>query len=116
MTHAMGQPKTTFLKDYLPPEYCVHKLDLYFTLGEQVTTVQSCLEISRIGKARHLVLDGEALHLQSISLNNHLLDSSCYSLNDHALTINNFPDHAELKIETQIKPQENTALSGLYKS
>src|SRR3990167_5129794 len=112
----MLQPKTTFLKDYLPPDYYIHKLDLHFTLGEEITTVQSLWEVSRIGKARHLTLNGEDLHLQSVSLNNILLDSSCYSLTLHELMIKEVPDHFKLKIETQIKPKNNTALSGLYKS
>ena len=63
-----------------------------------------------------LVLDGEALALQALRLDGRILTTSEYQVEEKSLCINEVPKSFVLEIETEIKPQENTALEGLYKS
>lgn len=113
-------PKTIYLNDYQPPDYWIDTVELDFDLGETTTTVQSRLTFRRNTEkslATHpLILQGEELILQSVALNGETLPSQAYSQDAKTLTIPQVPETFLLEIETQIKPQENTALEGLYKS
>lgn len=113
-------PQTTYLKDYQSPEFLIDNLDLEFELGEEHTIVKSRLaltqnpDITTINK--NLILQGEELELKSVSLDGKLLKRSQYEVKPKSLTIFNVPKKFILEIHTLIKPQLNTALSGLYKS
>lgn len=113
-------PQTIYLKDYQPPHYLIETVDLEFMLDEEWTTVKSHLVIASNSKNpstnKTLVLDGENQTLIAISLDGKLLEQNQYQLTHESLTIFNVPDRFTLDIETRIKPQDNTALSGLYKS
>src|SRR3990167_6105519 len=109
-------PQAIFLKDYTPPSFCINKIDLHFELTEVVTVVKANMHISRCAASRDLVLYGEDLTLDYITLNKQVLDDSCYALSVQGLVIYQVPDHFELEIRTYLKPQENTQLSGLYRS
>lgn len=115
-----AQPQTIYLKDYQVPDFIIEKVDLEFELGETSTLVKSHLEIHVNPLSTHpkkeLILNGDALTLKSISMNGKVLDHKQYKVTDDTLTIFNVPSHFTLDIHTIIKPQENTALSGLYKS
>ena len=115
------KPKTIFLKDYRPPDYFIKTVDLHFDLGEEVTTVRSLLTIASNGDhPRPLVLDGRELILKSIKLNAKSLTNEDYTVDDESLTLPRTrlgtPEAFTLEIETEIKPQANTSLSGLYTS
>ncbi|MES2142603.1 MAG: aminopeptidase N [Pseudomonadota bacterium] len=116
----MNLAKTTFLRDYKPPNFLIKTVDLCFTLGEELTQVHSHLTLSRNPEAKvssdPLILNGEQLELISIKLNDRLLSSSEYQLDETELTIPNVFNEFTLTIVTQIKPIENMALSGLYVS
>ena len=113
-------PKTIYLKDYQPPAYLVESIDLTFHLHEESTLVISRLELLRNpgagGEGEDLLLDGEYLKLQSVSLNGRELSESEYRLDDTSLTIPQPPQRFSLETRVVIKPQENTALEGLYRS
>jgi aminopeptidase N len=115
----MAQAKTTFLRDYKPPAFLIKTVNLHFTLDENLTRVRSHLTLSRNpqGELQHdLTLQGENLELMAIQLNEHHLASREYQLYAEQLVIFNVPCEFTLTIETQIRPRENTALSGLYVS
>src|SRR5579883_1507830 len=118
MTQA--NPQTIYLKDYKAPHFLIETVDLEFELGEDVTHVKSKLQIQanpeNQEKENKLVLNGESLELKTIALNGNELNSSQFHIADNLLTISNVPEKFILEIHTIIKPQENTALSGLYKS
>lgn len=118
MTQA--NPQTIYLKDYKVPNFLIETVDLEFDLGEDVTHVKSRLAIYANPESqdndRKLILNGEALELKSIALNGKELTSSQYQIENNLLTIADAPEKFTLEIHTIIKPQENTALSGLYKS
>jgi len=111
---------TVYLKDYLPSEYSIERVELDFDLTPSVTTVTSILNIIKNPNSKtntkQLVLNGEQLELQAISLDGKQLQPDEYILSSATLTLDNVPDQFQLQIKTKIKPQDNTALSGLYKS
>ena len=109
-------PQTVYLKDYTPAPFTIEKVDLHFDLGDDETIVTSRLTVERARVDEDLVLNGEALELLSISVDGEKLDPGRYVLEEDRLTIEGLRGRAELEIVTRIKPQENTALSGLYRS
>ena len=112
-------PQPIFLKDYKPSDYLIDQVELDFDLGEAVTWVKSQLSVRRNASQSHpipLILDGEALVLRALRLDGRVLATSEYRVEEKSLRINKVPKSFVLEIETEIKPQENTALEGLYKS
>ncbi|MBV8802440.1 MAG: aminopeptidase N [Gammaproteobacteria bacterium] len=109
-----------YLRDYQVPDYLIETIDLTFELNEEYTKVKSLLKIVLNPLAakqnKNLILHGEALELISIVLNNEQLSPDQYEIKQDKLYIYSVPDDFSLEINTLIKPQENTALSGLYKS
>nr|KYP65650.1 Aminopeptidase N [Cajanus cajan] len=115
----MGTPREIFLKDYKMPDYYFDTVDLKFSLGEEKTIVSSKIAVyPRIeGSSPPLVLDGQDLSLVSIQLNGKALKEEDYQLDARHLTIRSLPSGKyDLEIVTEIYPQKNTSLEGLYKS
>lgn len=114
-------PKAIHLSDYAPPAWLIDTVELAIDLREDVTTVTSRLAVRR-NPARAtegpapLVLDGEAMELVSVTVDNRLLQPADYAVTAESLTLPRLPEAATVEIVTRIKPQENTALQGLYKS
>jgi len=112
--------QTKRIGDYRPPAFLISKVVLHFDLFEKKTTVRSTLQIARNPKAESsgesLVLDGENMVLKSVSLNGSALKPSDYEVSEHTLTLKLVPETFELAIETEIDPENNKALEGLYKS
>ncbi len=115
-----AQPKTIYLKDYQVPDFLIEKTDLYFTLGENRSEVSSTLTMRRnpyaSNQAAELVLHGQELVLQSLSINGAALSESDYQCSAETLTVHSVPAEFVLECVTEIKPQDNTSLEGLYKS
>ncbi|MEI6557851.1 MAG: aminopeptidase N [Rhodospirillaceae bacterium] len=113
-------PKATFLKDYLPPAFLVDTVDLTVTLGEEETLVRARLAIRanprRGGDRGPLVLDGERLELRTLTLDGRSLSAADYQLTPTSLTLPRVPGVFTLEVVTAIRPQDNLALEGLYKS
>ena len=115
LSPSMGNT-TIYLRDYVSPPYKITNVKLDFQLGE-TTSVTSVLSIKRNGEHDEaLVLDGEKIQLESIRLDNNLINSEQYQLDSKSLTLNNLPDEFELQIVTTMQPHLNTELSGLYQS
>jgi aminopeptidase N len=113
-----AQPKAINLRDYQVPDFLIEKVDLVFDLRDEVTTVTSTLSLYRNPEANNqkpLVLDGQELVLKSLSVNGERLTEDKYLVGDESLTVV-VPDKCTLICVTEIKPQENTSLEGLYKS
>lgn len=113
-------PKPTYLRDYKVPDYLIETVDLEFTLDEDFTLVKSRLRVC-VNSVVHypdknLNLQGEMLELISVTLDDNKLHDTHYKATTNTLTIFQVPSRFTLEIHTRIKPQENTALSGLYKS
>lgn len=115
----MDMPKEIFLKDYKLPDYYFDTMDLNFLLGEEKTTVYSKITVlPRVeGSPFPLVLDGVDLKLVSVKVNSKELKEEDYVLSPRHLTLPSLPSgEFTLEIVTEICPQKNTSLEGLYKS
>ena len=130
----MSNNTTIYLKDYQPPAYVINRTDLTFELEVEVneldadanevkdivTIVRSRLEILRNDDAIHsdkvLRLHGQNLELKAVLLNGQPLSENDYQRDDELLVIPKVPYSFILEVETWIKPEENKALEGLYKS
>ncbi|WRX17203.1 Peptidase M1 [Theobroma cacao] len=115
----MDTPKEIFLKDYKSPDYYFDTVDLKFSLGEEKTIVASKITVfPRVeGSSSPLVLDGVDLKLISIKVNGKELKEGDYYLDPRRLTLPSPPSGKfTLEIDTEIHPQKNTSLEGLYKS
>ncbi len=106
-------PQKIYLKDYQSPNHRLDSVGLEFILNEDISRVRSQLMFTRTGPGSDLWLDGEDLHLVSVLVNG---QTPNYEVSHTGLRIFNLPDQFEVKIETELKPQENTSLEGLYKS
>ena len=114
------KPTIKYRKDYKVPSHLIDTTDLYFDLNEDVTIVTNHMHIRKNPASSEsgdiLVLDGKEQKLVSIKIDNQTILDRRYELTDETLTIVDFPESGELEITTEIKPQDNTVLMGLYKS
>lgn len=120
MSDQISKPDVTYLKDYRAPDYKIESIDLRIDLYEDKAIVNSTLQCCRqMTQGRHdrpLILDGEKLKLLSISLDKKPVPSEKMQLSSHSLRLDDLPDFFTLDIVTEIYPQKNTELSGLYRS
>jgi len=123
--------KTIYLKDYKPSAYFIDKTQLRFELdilddpqtdaSESICKVYSQLTIRRNPETNQdgkqpLRLHGQYFSLNRIALDEQELTTQDYQQDENSLTLNNLPEQFILEIETQLQPQNNTALEGLYQS
>lgn len=117
MSQSSTSPATIYLKDYQQTAFTITHIDLTVELGEEVTRVTSNLKFTRqTDRSKQVHLHGEDLVLESISVGGTLLTKQDYTLSSKEISFLAPADDFEATIVTQIKPQENTALEGLYKS
>jgi len=116
------QGKSVYLKDYECPAYLIDETHLSFQLFEDHAVVTSRLLLRRNPQAKaeesntDLNLHGRNLVLKKLLLDGVLLEQDTYTVADDGLTIKGVPEQFTLECETEIKPQDNTSLEGLYKS
>ncbi|MGX8008783.1 aminopeptidase N [Mesorhizobium sp. ORM8.1] len=109
------------LEDYRPSDYLIPKTSLDFRLSPDATRVTAVLTIARregVAASAPLVLDGDGLTLLSVAIDGKTLPSADYQATPDQLTIPTPPaaQHFELSLETEIAPDGNEALMGLYRS
>lgn len=117
-------PVEIFRKDYRPLPFTVDTIDLDFDIKPGTTTVHSKLTLLRNHHAdshahQALVLDGDetCIKLRSIRMNGkQLVEGTDYTLEPGKLLLWNVQDGAVLETLVDIVPEDNTQLSGLYKS
>jgi len=113
------KPNAIYLKDYQAPDYLIDELMLEFNLDAATTIVSNTIKVRRsegVAKDVPLVLDGYQLKLISVELDGKGLANADYDVTDEKLTIKNVPENFSLNVVTQICPEKNTALEGLYAS
>ena len=110
----MGNP-TTYLKDYQPPVFKLETVRLDFDLYDDYVDVVNRMKLSRMHPG-DLRLNGEGLQLVSIHLDDKLLVPNAYRMDGQDLVVPNCPDEATITVVTRLAPQDNTSLSGLYRS
>ena len=106
-----------FLKDYVDHPFNIPKVELTFYLDPIKTLVHSKMSLQRVHKEVQICeLYGEDLKLKHIALDGVTLSEKDYVLTDKKIELHNVPDTFELEIETEISPEANKTLSGLYMS
>ncbi|QLY24273.1 aminopeptidase N [Bdellovibrio sp. KM01] len=105
-----------YLKDYKAPAFSVESVHLDFILNEDFCRVIAKSKIKTLTSGVPLQLNGEELKLVSVKINDKILSASEYQLTDEEMIIASVPAEFTLEIETQLEPQNNTSLEGLYKS
>ncbi|OGR00558.1 MAG: aminopeptidase N [Deltaproteobacteria bacterium RIFOXYD12_FULL_55_16] len=114
-----AQPNTILLKDYRPPAYLIEEVALWIDLFEERARVCSrllCRRNVQTAPETPLVLQGRKLALKSLTLDGLALSPDQYRLDEETLTILLAPERFVLAVETEIYPQSNTSLDGLYRS
>lgn len=105
-------PKTIYLKDYKAPAYLVKHTDLRFEIFDGKTVVHAKTQfVKNHDGDEQLFLNGEGPKLLSINMNGQPLD---YRTDDKGLYVAPGHDEFTLEIVTEIEPEKNTALEGLY--
>lgn len=110
---------TKHRSDYKPSSHLIDSIDLTVDLHEEITHVTAKMHIRQnpvTEKTDVLVLNGEKQKLKFVKINDERLLQRQYEVDDESLTLKDLPEEFELEIQSDIKPQENTELMGLYKS
>jgi len=108
---------TRYLSDYQVSDFTISTVDLTFDLADNTTIVTNSMAVKRTNKnAKQLVLDGEQMKLISLQINQHTLPVDCYNVTDTQLSIAVNEDEFTVTVVTEIDPQNNTSLEGLFKS
>ncbi|MGY8872824.1 MAG: aminopeptidase N [Pseudomonadales bacterium] len=115
------QPEVIYLKDYKVPVFLIDHTELRFELKPEKTLVKARLKMRRNPESqdatRELVLQGDkSLLLCRISVDEHVLNESDFQRNEQGLVVSGVPDEFMLETVTEIHPDQNTALEGLYRS
>ncbi len=106
----------TRLTDYQPYGFSIESVELSFALNPKTTRVTSRLSVVKKGPDKDMFLDGDSLKLVKLSINGKPLNNINYILSSTGLTLKNTPDEFSLEIITDIHPDQNSNLMGLYVS
>ncbi|MBG09402.1 MAG: aminopeptidase N [Halobacteriovoraceae bacterium] len=117
-------PKPVYLREYKKPEFLIESIYLTFRLDSTKTYVHSKMEVRRnpetpksaTSSPSELVLNGEEITFESVSINGKKLEKTDYVLGGETLRVKAPLEKFTLEIENFINPEENKALDGLYKS
>ncbi|WP_075290229.1 aminopeptidase N [Pararhizobium arenae] len=111
----------THLENYKPTDFVLERVDLTFELDPTETKVEARLIFHRregVDTSAPLVLDGDELKMTGLLFDQEPIDPANYDATDESLTIRNLPAEApfEITITTEINPEANTTLMGLYRT
>jgi aminopeptidase N len=109
------------IEDYRPSDFVIPTTILTFELADDATLVRAELEIERGEGATAnapLVLDGDELVLESLSIDGKDADASSFEATPQRLTIARPPQakRFRLTITTRLDPTRNSTLMGLFRS
>jgi aminopeptidase N len=108
------------LSEYRVPDFFIDHVDLDIALHPSATRVRALLAIRRNPEGlpgAPLVLDGDELKLIAVKIDGETLPQEAYVDAPDKLTIPTLPrDDFVLTLETEINPEANTKLMGLYRS
>jgi len=109
-------PKTIYLKDYTAAPYQVTQVNLSFALFEHKTIVTSAVSYVKNPESisSDLILNGDDQTIVAVAMDN--APFADWVVAAQTMTIKNPGDKFTLTIVTELDPQSNTALEGLYKS
>ncbi|MBT8055988.1 MAG: aminopeptidase N [Gammaproteobacteria bacterium] len=108
-----------FRKDYQPYPWALEEATFKFFIDDECTRVQSTLNLvprGGQGEDQKISLDGRDLELVSVAIDGRRLDDGAYDLRPDGLDLPYPGGPCRVDIEVRIRPDENTALQGLYRS
>ncbi|WP_338064742.1 hypothetical protein [Thiomicrorhabdus aquaedulcis] len=112
-----SEPVVHYLKDYQAPYFSIEAVHLQFELHPTATRVTNTMHIKTLTIQPHLVLLGEQLKLVQVLLNGVDITQACLcDAESLSVPLNDFMNTFDLVIVTEIAPQKNTALEGLYRT
>ncbi len=112
-------PVEKFRRDYQPPDFQVDSLELDFDLRAEFTTVRATMHLRRAEGSDPLAplrLDGEGLEHLGAWVDGTEVEPERISVGAEHLCIEQLPERFELRTEVRLKPEQNTQLSGLYRT
>jgi len=104
------------LKDYRPSAWKTPNIELRFELGLQETLVQARLHMERLWEEPLVLEGGDNVELLELCCNGQKLGEEAFHLEGGKLRLLAPLEKCVLEIKTRLRPQENTALEGLYAS
>ncbi|GAB6069711.1 aminopeptidase N [Thiomicrorhabdus hydrogeniphila] len=104
------------LSDYKAPEFTINSIYLTFDLQPSQTVVTNKMNILNLVEQTELMLDGEQLKLLSVMIDGQDITQQCEQTEEGLKVPVPGLVNFDLTIETEIAPQENTALEGLYRT
>lgn len=109
------------LEDYKPSDYLIPETELTFQLSPTATRVVARLTVERKAHAAAgaaLILAGDGLELQRLEFNGSAAPEESFRATSDELSITTPPTGKRfiLTIETELSPETNTALMGLYRT
>jgi len=112
------QPEVVYRNDYRASHFAIDRVDLDFVLGDGETLVSTRMEVRREESSKNsdspLVLDGEDLETLEVRMDGVVLSAPQCQVSERELTIQSPPEQFVLETRVRIRPEQNTALSGLY--
>ncbi|MFS1461049.1 aminopeptidase N [Vibrio lentus] len=107
-------PQAKYRKDYQSPSHTISEIDLTFDLYDSASIITAVSSVKQEKESSTLVLDGEGLKLVSVLVEG--TEWTQYEQSETLLTLNDLPKDFTLTIVTEVDPEGNSALEGLYKS
>jgi len=108
------------LEDYRPTPYALPQTELDIALIPEKTRIKAKLHFARragISAGAPLILAGDGLKLCAVALNGEALPQTAYKASPERLELLTPPaEPFTLELETEINPDANRALMGLYRS
>ncbi len=104
------------LSEYQTPEFEIRSTYLTFDLSSSKTQVKNVMKVSRLKEGSDLALDGEHLKLVSVLIDGECLLDTDYKLSASQLILKCSKQQFTLEINTEVNPDGNTRLEGLYRS
>ena len=112
-------PHAIYLKDYTPPAWLIDTVELHVAIHDGHAEVRARLACRRnpANPQQDMVFDGEELTLVEVGADGTAIAPSRYTVGDESLTLHGpLPDAFTLETLVRIEPDNNTQLSGLYRS
>jgi aminopeptidase N len=107
-------PQAKYRKDYQSPSHTISEIDLTFDLYDSASIITAVSSVKQEKESSTLVLEGEGLKLVSILVEGK--EWTQFEQSETLLTLNDLPNDFTLTIVTEVDPEGNSALEGLYKS
>ena len=99
-------------RDYRAVNFVLQDVNLEFILNDTKTSVINKMRFTNI--LGDICLDGIGLELISISINKKILTQEQYKINEAELIIYSPPNNCTIEVVTNINPNLNSRLEGLY--